>query len=290
MELRMHPLTDSFQQCLSLVIELSPTARLFRYEDHLGNVIHHFDIPEDHQSLCIDVDGEVEVQARPPLPDALEPAAWRVLDARVAAEDFAEMLGPGPLTTPTVACTEYARRIGCERRQDPLTVVRDVSRRLREEFHYAPATTHIDTPLDRVLESRQGVCQDFAHLMVVLVRSLGVPARYVSGYLHSGGGPETPQASHAWAEVWLPEVGWFGMDPTHDRLADECYIRTATGRDYSDVPPTNGVCKGGATSQLEVGVLVSPLPANGREVPVGRRSTSTPRPALMTQPVTLAGQ
>lgn len=277
MELRMHPITDALQQCHSLLIELEPFAHLFRYEDHLGNIIHHFDIPEQHDTLTVNIDGEVEVHAPPPWPPSLPGDAWKTLDDSVATEDLYEMLSYGTLTQPTPSLARYAEGVGCSRSSDPLSFVRYVNHRLYEDFEYAPDSTRVDSAIDEALDSRRGVCQDFAHIMVTLLRMTGVPTRYVSGYLYSGdaGQPSPPQASHAWVEAWLPTLGWVGFDPTHDRPVDDRYIRNAVGREYLDVPPTRGVFKGETTSELHVGVIVSPGTLYGvsKDVPIGWRSS-----------------
>ena len=128
-------------------------------------------------------------------------------------------------------------------------------------FEYRPKSTRVDSPIDDALSTRQGVCQDFSHIMIALVRELGIPCRYVSGYLFHPG--ETPTrssdgATHAWIEAWLLDLGWVGFDPTHNALAGERHIRVAVGRDYSDVPPTRGVFKGlsAVKSELLVGVSI----------------------------------
>lgn len=129
------------------------------------------------------------------------------------------------------------------------------------EIAYAPKTTRVDSPADDALRNRQGVCQDYAHIMIALVRRMGIPCRYVSGYLFHRAGEKTRStegATHAWVEAFLPELGWVGFDPTNDVLADETHVRTAIGRDYADVPPTRGVFKGDAASELTVAVRVAP--------------------------------
>jgi transglutaminase-like putative cysteine protease len=167
---------------------------------------------------------------------------------------------------------------------------------LFERLTYSPQSTRVDSPIDEALESRKGVCQDFTHIMIALVRQLGIPCRYVSGYLHhqaDGVVRSADGATHAWAEAWLPDTGWIGFDPTNNLLADHRHIRVAVGRDYADVPPTKGVFKGlsAARSELSVSVRVgttgqSPtvhevpthMPWVSREVP-----STLPRPDLGQQ-------
>ncbi len=119
----------------------------------------------------------------------------------------------------------------------------------------------MDSPVDDALRNRKGVCQDYAHIMIALVRRMGIPCRYVSGYLFHKAGSKTRStegATHAWVEAYLPELGWLGLDPTNNVIADESHVRTAVGRDYADVPPTRGVFKGDASSELTVAVRVTP--------------------------------
>jgi transglutaminase-like putative cysteine protease len=148
-----------------------------------------------------------------------------------------------------------------QRRLDPLSTVRQVMSAIYSQFSYTPRSTRVDSPIDEALEARRGVCQDFSHIMIAVLRQLGIPARYVSGYL----APEARQpsstetiATHAWVEACLPELGWIGVDPTHNVVAGPGHLRVAIGRDYADVPPTRGVFKGGAASTLAVSVEVSP--------------------------------
>jgi transglutaminase-like putative cysteine protease len=138
-------------------------------------------------------------------------------------------------------------------------------------FEYSPKSTRVDSPIDDALESRRGVCQDFAHIFIAVARRLGVPTRYVSGYLFHDPtrvDRSTDGASHAWAECLLPDAGWVGFDPTNDAIADQRHIRVAVGRDYADVPPTRGVYKGASAvrSELSVAVRVGPARISASEV------------------------
>ncbi|HET6972120.1 MAG TPA: transglutaminase family protein, partial [Phenylobacterium sp.] len=141
----------------------------------------------------------------------------------------------------------------------PLTAVRELSKLIYDSFGYEAGVTRADSPIDDVLKAKKGVCQDFAHLMIAICRSWGLPARYVSGYLFTDrkhGDRSDPDATHAWVEVFLPSLRWIGLDPTNNSEAGERHIICAVGRDYSDVPPSRGVYKGDADSQLAVGVSV----------------------------------
>jgi transglutaminase-like putative cysteine protease len=147
---------------------------------------------------------------------------------------------------------------------DPMTALRHLAKVLYTAFDYDQDETDVDSPIDHVLTTRRGVCQDFAHVMLSIVRSWGIPCRYVSGYLfHEKGSQErsVADASHAWVEAYLPSLGWIGFDPTNNVLASERHIRVAIGCDYSDVPPTKGIYKGAAEGELAVAVKVTPRQA-----------------------------
>ena len=260
MELRMHPRTEGRQRCLSFDLAVDPRAQIFTYRDYLGNSIHHFDVPRRHLQLRIVTESLLEVQDQPPLPPRLEPSAWAELDQLAAAGDYGEMLMPSQFALPTDALLGLARDLAIERRADPLSLLRELNSAMHDWFDYVPKATHVDSPIDQAIENRQGVCQDFAHIMIALVRHVKIPCRYVSGYLCPR--PDkfdrsVEGATHAWVEALLPGLGWVGFDPTNDLVTDDRHIRTAVGRDYADVPPTRGIFKGKARSELTVMVHVA---------------------------------
>lgn len=260
METRMHPRTDANQRCLNFSLSVSPRCRVFSYRDHLGNSIHHFDIPGEHKTLVIVAESLVELQRLAPVPDRLDDSAWRELDELVTKGDYWEMLLPSELTEPTPRVLALAEELDVRRRDDPMSVLRELNARLNEYFEYVPKSTRVDSPIDEAIEKRQGVCQDFAHTMIALVRLLGIPCRYVSGYLHhtdEDGMRSLPLATHAWIDAFLPHLGWVGFDPTNNVLAHDAHIRTALGRDYGDVPPTRGIYRGNIAGELHVAVQVS---------------------------------
>ena len=183
MEVRMHPRSDHSQHCLSFSLSVSPRCRVFAYRDHYGNNVHHFDIPGEHDQLVIVAESLVEQQILMDVPAFLAPEAWQALDALVAQGDYGEMLLPSTFAQPTPALLELAKKLNVVRRDDPLMVVHELNKSIYEYFAYAPSSTRVDSPIDEAIESRQGVCQDFAHTMIALLRHIGIPARYVSGYL-----------------------------------------------------------------------------------------------------------
>jgi transglutaminase-like putative cysteine protease len=263
MEVRMQPRTDFRQRCLSFSLDIEPRANMMVYRDFYGNTVHNFDIPERHQSIEIMAQAIVDVL---PMPE-LDPAAigdWDELDRRVADTDYWEMMVPSHFATPTLLLEKLAEELDLRRRGNPLDLLRELNSRLYEKFDYAPNTTEVDSPIDDALQSRRGVCQDFAHIMTTLVRQLKIPCRYVSGYLYheDKSMDRSPAgATHAWVEAYLGELGWVGFDPTNNLEGCDRHVRVALGRDYSDVPPTRGVYKGEAESELSVLVTVTPVDA-----------------------------
>ncbi len=264
MEVRIQPRSDGLQHCLDFQLHTSPRARIMTYRDDLGNRVHHFDVPNRHSQLTITADALVELTASPPPPLALPPAAWDELDALTAADEYWDMLKPSHFARPGDLLRHFARELQVQRRADPLTALRDLNTALYHSLEYSKESTKVDSPIDDALRARRGVCQDFAHIMIALVRELGIPCRYISGYFsHQARDDErwTEGATHAWVEALLPHLGWVGFDPTNDLLADERHIRVALGRDYADVPPTRGVFRGKAESELSVTVKVLPSDA-----------------------------
>jgi transglutaminase-like putative cysteine protease len=266
MEARMQPRSDGPQRCLSFQLMVHPRTRVQFYRDYLGNTVHHFDVPGRHKQLAIVADALVDVQAPPPLPESLTESAWEDLDEMIAQGDYIEMLMPSHFGQPTDLLEDFARELGVEsrekaRKSDPLEFVLNLNALLYTKIAYVPKSTRVDSPIDHALESRQGVCQDFAHVMIGLTRRIGIPCRYVSGYLFHKEGEQirsSEGATHAWVETLLPGTGWVGLDPTNNMLAGDRHVRTSVGRDYADVPPTKGVFKGSAESQLLVSVRVAP--------------------------------
>jgi transglutaminase-like putative cysteine protease len=266
MEVRMHPRSEHMQRCFTFQLAVSPRARIFSYTDHLGNLVHHFDIPASHRQLTIIADSLVEVDPPDALPSSLGPDAWAELDHAIEREDYWDMLRPSHYARPSPELEALARQFGVLTRgdRDPLQVLQELNSDLYESFSYVKASTKVDSPIEDALRSRQGVCQDFAHIMIALVRLLRIPCRYVSGYLHHGSDDRDRSgdgATHAWVEAMLPGIGWTGFDPTNNLLAGIRHIRTAIGRDYADVPPTLGVMKGSADTELQVRVRVTPSEA-----------------------------
>jgi transglutaminase-like putative cysteine protease len=237
--------------------------------------VHHFDIPGQHGQLVIVAESLVEVQPSLPIPAFLAPDAWAELDAIVERGDYWEMLFPSEFCESTPLLDDLARELDVRRRDDPLMVLHQLNEQIFRYFDYVPKSTKVDSPIDVALTSRNGVCQDFAHVMITLIRSkLRIPCRYVSGYLFHGQKDtdrSAHSATHAWIEALIPQLGWVGFDPTNLLVACDRHIRTAIGRDYADVPPTHGIFRGRAASELTVAVRVTPsegTPSLDQELPV----------------------
>ncbi|HEY4363375.1 MAG TPA: transglutaminase family protein [Bryobacteraceae bacterium] len=264
MEVRMHPRTEGYQRCLSFELSVDPRARVNLYRDYLGNSVHHFDVPGKHTELRILAEALVEMEEPAPLPEALEATAWDELDALVGAGDYWETLHPSQFASPGPGLEKLIRELNVRRRSDPLSFMLQLNSAVNGWFEYVPKATRVDSPIEHAIEARKGVCQDFAHILIALARHVKIPCRYVSGYVHpreSSPAHGRDGATHAWVEALMPGLGWVGFDPTSNLIAGARHIRTALGRDYADVPPTRGIFKGAAASELTVSVRVAPSEA-----------------------------
>ncbi len=265
MEVRMQPRTEGPQRSLDFKLTVTPRARVSFFRDYLGNTVHGFDIPAQHSRMVITAEAQVEMRKFEPIPDALDSGAWEQLDRLINDNDYWDMLMPSFFAKPTTRLLALASDLKVERRGDPLSLLREVNTALYRALSYKPQTTDVDSSIDEALETRAGVCQDYAHIMIALVRELRIPCRYVSGYLfhHRGGNGRADRsaqdATHAWVEALLPDIGWVGFDPTNNLIAAERHIRVAIGRDYADVPPTRGMFRGGADTELTVAVNVTTM-------------------------------
>ena len=261
MELWMQPRATDRQRLLSFEIDVDPQAQVFSYADCWGNTVHHFDVPHPHERLTTTLRSMVETDAPPMLPIALDMAAWQLLRGESVRGECWDFLHPHGFAIQTDALRAFceANRVDDLTALDPLTAVLELSGLLYRNFDYEAGVTGADSPIDHALLGARGVCQDFAHIMIAICRNWNIPARYVSGYLHTNqdaGDRSDPDATHAWVEVFLPSLRWVGFDPTNNVTAAERHIAVAVGRDYADVPPSQGVFKGEAESQLLVGVSV----------------------------------
>ncbi len=259
MELRMQPRTDAAQRCLEFSLALSPEARFHHYTDYLGNVVHHFDIPSVHQKLEV-VSNALVDSAAPPAPSPeVSSRDWAELDALRDGAEHWDWLHPSFFAQPSDPLAQFAEKLKIRRRDDPLTVLKDLNIGIGSALSYESGSTRVDSPIDDCLKAGKGVCQDFAHIFIAIARGLGIPTRYVSGYLFhrldKGHGPGE-DATHAWVEAFVPGMGWIGFDPSNRAVIGPDHVRVAMGRDYLDVPPTRGVFRGTAVTRLTVHVDV----------------------------------
>jgi transglutaminase-like putative cysteine protease len=262
LEVRMHPRSENHQRCFTFRLSVNPRARMFSFIDYLGNQVHHFDLPSHHREVTIIADALVNIDSPAELPASLPADSWDDLRRLVDDDDHWQMLMPSHYARGCAQLEALARELNVVHPddRDPLTLVRDINDGIHRSFEYARKSTAVNSPIEDSLGSRQGVCQDFAHIMTALVRPLGIPCRYVSGYLYHDQehhDRSAEGATHAWVETLLPGLGWVGFDPTNDLLAGERHIRTAIGRDYADVPPTLGTMKGRTETELQVRVRVT---------------------------------
>jgi transglutaminase-like putative cysteine protease len=252
-----------------VVVEPSP-ARISRRVDYFGNRVDQFTLLRSHQELRVSGRSLVEVAPAPFAGDPEASPPWEAArDGLVyrkespAYEDAAQFAYGSAYVTRDPELLDFARPSFFPGRP-LLASALDLMRRINAEFLFDPSATNLTTPTRRVLAERRGVCQDFAHLQISCLRSLGLSARYVSGYLLTDPPPGQHRligadASHAWLSVHCPRFGWVDLDPTNNVLPGDRYVTLAWGRDYGDVSPLRGVLLGGAESTLRVGVSVIPL-------------------------------
>ena len=246
-ELRLRPLEGGGQHCSSFRLATEPPGvRVREYHDNFGNDVHHFDVLESHDRMAVTAVSEVMT------PEYF--GGDRRLPTPLELHDYLGPTGYAPFAEAVreLAAGDAAAGSGAVRARKLMDAV-------RAELVYEPGATDVQTRADEVLALGRGVCQDFAHVLLAACRCVGIPARYVSGYLYDPTLEGDNAASHAWVDVWDEERGWLAFDPTHDREQTESYVRVAVGRDYADVPPTRGVYKGAANEVLSVRVGLQAL-------------------------------
>ncbi len=236
--------------------------------DYFGNPTTYLTVQEPHGKLTIASSARIEIDDMSPPPDPEATTPWDALAERLnaltdpVAIETQQFIFESPFTDSQRA-RDYARPSFPPGRPVLAGAV-DLMRRIFEEFKYEGGVTDIYTPVDHVMVERKGVCQDFAHLQIACLRALGLPARYVSGYLltHPPEGQEKlvgSDASHAWLAIWTPNFGWVDLDPTNNVLPHNEHITVAWGRDYGDVSPINGIVLGGGEQKIDVAVDVRPV-------------------------------
>jgi transglutaminase-like putative cysteine protease len=255
-EVRLHPVSDGLQTCRQYALRVDPDAPARAYNDFYGNEVQYFEIPGGHRRLVVEAESEVET-----VPDADRPAVPTVSLSALASWPDREMLAEFTAGSHYVPLDpeiwREAQDVVAGGRSDVWEDVRRLSRHVHRTFTYQPKVTGVSTRATDALKLRAGVCQDFAHVLIGLCRCLDIPARYVSGYFfnrHRRKGEI--EASHAWIEAYIPGYGWAAYDPTHDRVADDHYVKVAAGRDYADIRPVSGTYRGAATRELRVVVRI----------------------------------
>ncbi len=250
-EARLLPVSDEFQQVKEFVLHIEPRAPITIRKDFYGNTVHHFDVTQPHAHLVVESRVHMLTRPRPELPPTATP--WplaRIGEAAQAPRVF-DFLQAGRFVDLSPETWRHAVDV-TEGKTDTWQAALALMSFVHGHLSYESASTTVHTHAHEVLKARRGVCQDFAHVFIGLCRSLRIPALYVSGYLAT----ETASATHAWAEVLIPQLGWYGLDPTHNRQVDETYVKIAVGRDYGDVPPVAGIYKGTTERRMEVTVEI----------------------------------
>lgn len=252
----------------SLRIQPNPSTVQTRVDTH-GNVVSHFEMNYPHDHLVVTSISELEIIPRlyAGSHEEVEAPAWDALASSLQYQAGIQVNMDGQHRFPSkhVVVSEQFRDFGYLDFWPGRSVVASaygLMQRIFRDFKYKSGSTDIDTTVQEVMKSREGVCQDFAHVMLSVLRSMGLSARYVSGYMLTDPPPGQPKligvdASHAWVSVWCgPVVGWVDFDPTNNQLPDTRYVTVAVGRDYADVPPLRGVVHGGGEAKLKVAVTV----------------------------------
>jgi len=262
-EVHLTPRTTAYQDVRRSRITIEPSPAFVQHRrDYFGNDVAVFSVLEKHERLTASAKSTVEV--RNPKWDLSSGLPWEMARTALAEQKddaclrASEFLYASPYVPVFPELIDFASKTLKPGR--PLTdAARELSHRIHKEFHYDPKSTSIDSPLPHVLRKKRGVCQDFAHVMIGALRSMNLAARYVSGYVKSGGDFQGALASHAWASVFVPGTGWLDFDPTNDLMPAESHVTLAWGRDYGDVAPVKGVTLGGGGQTVHVEVYVKPI-------------------------------
>jgi transglutaminase-like putative cysteine protease len=254
MDVRLGPLSDADQRWDVFTITVSPSGSVRRYTDGFGNRAHLITVAKPHRMLEVVTRCDVVTS----LMDPFSPPLQR--PRPLTPSEIADYLTPSALVQVSSELATIAEPFRPTSTDGAFEAVRLLSKFVHDALTYTKHVTTVATTVEEVLSHRTGVCQDFAHLLIGLCRSIGIPARYVSGYTvstngsESGAGIADTEASHAWAEAYTPMHGWRGFDPTNDLVASTAHIKMAIGRDYADVPPTRGTFRGQADERLTVTV------------------------------------
>ncbi|GAB3016455.1 transglutaminase family protein [Niabella terrae] len=270
---RLAPRSNAVQTCHRFDLELDPLPRVLEsYSDFFGNQVHYFVIEQEHQQLRVTARSQVQTGPAPWRSGGISQQPWELARDRISTgEGFAATAPPAApeirqfaFATPVTAATEAIRAYAAASFTSGRSLYEaamDLTRRIYRDFKYSAGFTTISTPLTVVMEEKKGVCQDFAHLAIACFQSVGLAARYVSGYLETLPPPGQPKltgadASHAWCAVYIPEMGWVDLDPTNNKHPDESYLTIGWGRNYFDVVPLRGIIQSSGRHRLQVAVDV----------------------------------
>lgn len=255
-EARLTPRSDSRQNVILNRVETVPATRSYRYVDYWGTAVTAFDLHAPHTELEVSGSSVVETDVAEK-PEEL--ASWEDLRSEAVIDRFDEVISPTHYTPRSKRITRVGQQIAKD--HNPFDAVMAVAQWVRSELDYVPGTTGVHSSGLDALREGKGVCQDFAHLSLIMLRSMGIPARYVSGYLHptheAGVGDTIDGQSHAWIQAWTG--GWWHYDPTNDSEITEQYVSVGVGRDYSDVAPLKGIYSGEGSTDLDVVVEITRL-------------------------------
>jgi len=267
---RLTPRDIPGQLCHETHISILPApAVTSTQDDYFGNIQTFFTLQEPHDSLIVEASSELEVFALKRPDFSVSPPWETVVESLVGDSsddglDAYQFVFGSQRVGASRELADYAREAFPARRP-LLDAVLELMRIIHRDFQFDTKATEVTTPVQAFFQKRRGVCQDFAHLQIACMRSLGLPCRYISGYLRTLPPPGRPRlvgadASHAWCSAWCPGAGWVDFDPTNNCVPGDGHITVAWGRDYSDVSPIHGVLLGGAKHTLNVGVDVTPMP------------------------------
>jgi transglutaminase-like putative cysteine protease len=288
-ELRVEPRSLAHQTLRSFQLAVGPASPVSRYVDWNGNAVHHFGVVDYHDRVEVVVRSLVDLHPQQPaLSELIEPPGH----AEGALLDFVSFRGPVSRSAALLELEKEMRAPASAPLGEQITALGEL---LRGRFEYRSDVTDARSTSDHILEEGGGVCQDFAHLGLALLRLRGVVSRYVSGYLHVEREDGSPSQSHAWLEVYAPSKGWVGFDPTHGCVPGDQYVVVGYGRDYDDVSPNRGIYRGTAAERLEAAVRTRQVDAApdvgslheqilGIEVPVYRELSSLPGGARLELP------
>jgi transglutaminase-like putative cysteine protease len=250
-EVRLQPFSNENQTVEAFQLSVLPATRVGLYHDFYSNSVHHFEIAAPHSELLVQTQTQVSTHPKSALASDARPAAMTRVKEALRGDRAYDFL----LESRFVDASPETWRLAVEAAQgeeDMWQCALHLMRFVHQHLKYEPNSTHVHTHMRDVLKQRTGVCQDYAHVLLGLCRALKIPALYVSGYLAT----ETASATHAWTEVFIPGAGWQALDPTHNRIPGEDYVKIGVGRDYADVPPVSGTYKGTTKRSMEVQVNI----------------------------------